>query len=133
VGWAFGFSIVVGSDSRAPHIYAAYDRFSIALLVECIVAVIILVLACCFKENLNKAAAGGLILAGAMNLVMAFVLIHTCESYDKHKVPPLAWIISSLPCLFWAIASLFILKLPGNEVDDTRTSTAELDTEAFLT
>jgi hypothetical protein len=133
VGWAFGFSIVVGSDSREPQIYAAYDKFSIALLADCIVAVIILVLACCFKEKLNEVAAGCLILAAATNLVMAFLLIFTCESYDKHKVPLLTWIFSSLPCLFWAIASLFILKLPVNEVDGTRTSTTEPDTEAFLT
>jgi hypothetical protein len=42
VGWALGFSIVVGSDSLEPHIHAAYDRFSIALLVEWIMAAIIL-------------------------------------------------------------------------------------------
>jgi hypothetical protein len=143
VGWAFAFSIAVGSDSRPPaNIYAAYNTFSRALLVECIVAVCILVLACCFikEENnkLNKAAACGLILAGATNLVTAFVLIHTFDiTYELNKVPLSTWILSSLPCLFWIIAGILILKLPGNEVLDYAgtPTTAELDTttEAFLT
>jgi hypothetical protein len=132
-GWAFGFSIVLGAGSREPHIYAAYNILCIALLGECIVAVN--VLACCFKEKLlNKAAACGLILAGATNLATAFDLMYTFGIYYEHKVPLSTWILSSLPCLFWIIAGLLILKLPGNKVDDTPTSTAELATdEAFLT
>jgi hypothetical protein len=131
-GWAFGFSIVVGSGSREPHIYAAYNIFCITLLVECVVAV--KMLACCFEEKLNKAAAFGLILAGAMNLATAFNLMHTFGIYYEHKVSLSIWIISSLPSLFWIIAGLLILKIPGNEVDGTPSCTAELDTdEAFLT
>jgi hypothetical protein len=136
VGWAFAFSIVVGSDNRPDDIYAAYNAFSIALGVECIVAVFILVLACCFKDKLqNKAAAYGLFLAGATNLVTAFVLILTFDShYKDSKVPIPTWILSSLPCLFWIIAGLLILKLPGNEVDGTPISTAnKLDTAPILT
>jgi uncharacterized membrane protein len=120
VGWAFAFSVAAGSDSRDADIDAAYNTFIVALLVECIVAVIVLVLACgrCFFEEnkLNQVMACGLILAGATNLVTAFVLIHTCVSvYDSTMVPFSTKIISSLPCLFWIMAGLLILKLPDNE------------------
>lgn len=140
VGWAFGFSIVVGSDSRDHDIDAAsYNTFSVALLVERIVAFITLVLVCCFKkEHLFKLAACGLILTGVANLVTAFVLIRTFDSrHEEDKVPLSTWIMSSLPCLFWTIAGILILKLPGNDhVDDTPTSiidgAPEVDSEAFL-
>jgi uncharacterized membrane protein len=139
VGWAFAFSIAVGSDSRDADIDAAYNTFIVALLIECIVAVIVLVLACgwCFFEEnkLNQVMACGLILAGATNLVTAFVLIYTCDSiYDSTMVPFSTWIISSLPCLFWIKAGLLILKLSGNEASDTRiTDRTGLHTEALLT
>jgi hypothetical protein len=132
VGWAFAFAIVVGSDSRPAVIYAASKRFNAALLWECVVAVVILVFACSFKEKLNKAAACSLFLAGVTNFVMTFLLIRTFDRvYDNNKVPLTTWIISSVPCLFWIIASYAILKLPGNEVNDTH-STAAIDTESLL-
>jgi hypothetical protein len=129
VGWAFAFSIVF-SDSRPDDIYAAHNTFSIALGVQSVVAVVILVLPCCFKDKLqNKAAGYGLILAGATNLVTAFVLIRTFDSHHKDsKVTIPTWILSSLPCFLWIIAGLLILKLPGKEVDGTLISTAELET-----
>ena len=77
----------------------------------------------------------GLILAGATNLVTAFVVMYTFDiTYGQNTVPLSTWIISSLPYLSWIIAGLLILKLPGNEeADGTRIPAAELDTEAFLT
>eukprot|EP00978_Attheya_sp_CCMP212_P024172 scaffold75561_cov55-Attheya_sp.AAC.5 len=133
VGWAFAFAMVVGSDSGPPAvIYAASKRFNNALLWECVVAIVILVFACSFKEKLNKAAACSLFLAGATNFVMAFLLIRTFDRvYDNNKVHLTPWILSSVPCLFWIIASYAILKLPGNEVNDTH-STAAIDTESLL-
>jgi magnesium-transporting ATPase (P-type) len=141
VGWTFAFCIAVERKvhSRDADIDAAYNTFIVALLVECIVAVIVLVLACgrCFFEEnkLNKVMACGLILAGATNLVTTFVLIYAGDSdiYDSTMIPFSAKIMFSLPCLFWIMAGLLILKLPGNEASDTRiTDRTGLDMVALL-
>jgi hypothetical protein len=128
---------VVGSDSGpGAVISAASNRLNAALLWECVVAVVILVFSCCFKEKLNKAAACSLFLAGATNFVMAILLIRTIDNdndnEDNDKTVPLAtWILSSVPCLFWIIASYAILKLPSNEVNFTH-STEAIDPKSFL-
>eukprot|EP00978_Attheya_sp_CCMP212_P024173 scaffold75561_cov55-Attheya_sp.AAC.6 len=135
IGWAFSLALVVGSDSGPTAVIsAASNRLNAALLWECVVAVVILVFACCFEEKLNKVAACSLILAGATNFVMAILLIRTIDNdnADDDKTVPLAtWILSSVPCLFWIIASYAILKLPGNEVNDTH-STEARDPKYFL-
>jgi hypothetical protein len=106
------FSIVVGSDSRSDDVQAAYNTFSVPLLVECVVAVIILVLACCFKEKRNKAVTCGLTLAGAANFVTAFFLIRTFDSHYEHTEVPPTWILFIFPGLFLIIACLVINKVP---------------------
>jgi hypothetical protein len=136
LGWAFWFAIVVKSDSRTGEIYAAYKKFGITLLFDCFVAAVIFVLtiaggSCC-KAKLNRAALCCIVLAGATSLVKVFFLTHYTFDivYYEHKIPLSAWIICSLPCLFWITAGLLILKFPGNE-DDTH-AIAELDTESLL-
>jgi hypothetical protein len=130
------FVAASGCCSREPHIiYAAYDRFGAALLVECIVAAIILVLAYFFKQKLNtRAAACYVILAGLTNLVTVLVFIYTVDIYYENNMVPLStWIISSTTGLLWIIVGLSFLEMPGNEVDGTLASIAEVDTEPFLT
>jgi hypothetical protein len=133
--WTFVLAIVVGSGSLEPHIYAAYVTYGAALLADCIVAVTILVLASFFKQKLNtRAVACGLILAGFTTLVAAFVLRYTVDIYyENNKVPLSTWIISSTTGLLWIIVGLSFLEMPGNEVDGTLASIAEVDTEPFLT
>jgi Na+-driven multidrug efflux pump len=136
IGWVFALALVVGSDSGPTAVIsAASNRLNAALLCECVVAVVILVFACCYKEKLNKAAACSLFLAGVTNFVMAILLIRTIDNDNdddnKTGVPLATWILSSLPCLFWLIASYAILKLSGNVVNDTP-STEAIDPESFL-
>jgi hypothetical protein len=107
------------------------------LLLDCIVAVVIFVMAfggggC--KVKLNRAGSCCITLAGATSLVKAFFLTNYTFDivYYEHKMPLSDWIICWLPFLFWITAGLLILKLPGNECDDDGTRTiAEHDTEAL--
>jgi hypothetical protein len=86
---------VVNPDSRTGEIYDAYKKFSITfLLLDCIVAVVIFVMAfggggggC--KVKLNRAGSCCITLAGATSLVKVFFLtLYTFDIvYYEHKMP----------------------------------------------
>jgi hypothetical protein len=139
-GWAFwSSSVVANPDSRAGETRCANNEFSITfLLLDCTLAAVVLVMAfggggCC-KAKLNIAASCCITLTGAASLVKVFVL--TRHTFDvvccEHKMPSSTSIVCSHLVLFWIASGLLILKLAGNECDDSTRAIAELDAEALV-